>query len=71
MLTSKVKTKIEATPSNIAVYFNGTISPYMKTVWNEVATGYDYTPCYNGDYLNCPTITYEWVATQVPACYKL
>ncbi len=68
---AQIKSKIEATPSNIAVYFNGTISPYIRTVWNEVATGYDYTPCYNGDYLNCPSITYEWVATEIPACYKL
>ena len=52
------------------VYFIGPIAK-SRYEWVEVPTGYDYTPCYNGDYLNCPTIIYEWVQNEIISCYKL
>ncbi len=58
--TQEVYEIIENMHQDRAVYFLGTIAPFWYE-WEEVATGYDYTPCYNGDYLNCPSITYETV----------
>ena len=52
------------------VYFIGPIAE-SRYEWVEEATGYDYTPCYEGDYLNCPTITYEWVENEIVPCHRL
>lgn len=66
----QIKAKIDATHPTRAVYFAGTIAPSWYE-WEEVVTGYDYTPCYNGDYTNCPTIVYENVQVERIPCYQL
>ncbi len=65
-----IQAKIMETNAIIPVYFKGPIAA-SRYEWVEEATGYDYTPCYEGDYLNCPTITYEWVENEIVSCYRL
>ena len=69
-IDEEIQSEILVHSSLRPVYFIGPIAE-SRYEWVEEATGYDYTPCYEGDYLNCPTITYEWVENEIVPCHRL